>query len=309
VAKSKASRPERRIAFRFMRQEGSSLHSVQGNLLWPLPVAGKPGKWVLHVDPMRLCRAGLHASTTPYHALANRQGYVFAQVECEGKFTETEEGKFACSKVRIVRVYDRKYLVALAALGAALALHHFEAQRPGDTRPRLALELVLRWLRGEVPAGLRSAASAAWAARNECRASASAAAYADAASAAYAAAAYAADASAAAANAAASAAAAYAAAYAYAADAAAAAYAADAAAAAYASAYAAAYADDAAADAAAASAYAANAASAAGAAARRQFIEEFDELAIELLETPLAQLAHRVELVIPVAPKVSEVAR
>ena len=45
---------------------------------------------------------------------------------------------------------DHQLLALWAAACAEHVLHHFEAARPADTRPRQAIELARAWVRGEV---------------------------------------------------------------------------------------------------------------------------------------------------------------
>jgi len=54
---------------------------------------------------------------------------------------------------------DHRLLAVWAADCAQHVLHHFEEARPGDDRPRRAIELGRAWARGEIPwAGARTAA-------------------------------------------------------------------------------------------------------------------------------------------------------
>jgi hypothetical protein len=200
------------------------------------------GEWRQVTGPLELCRNGFHCSALIPDALNYVKGSVLAEVETDG--AELLDGnKSAHERMRVVRAWrwGKRDSVALAVYAAEQVIGLFEKNRPGDERPRKAIDAAKTWLADP------SAAAYAYA---DDDAAAAAAAYA------YAAYAYAA--------AAAAAAAAYAyAAYAYAAyDAA---Y--DAAAAAAADAADAAAAAAAAADAAAAAAAAADAAYAAAAAA------------------------------------------
>ena len=74
---------------------------------------------------------------------------------------------------------DHHLLAVWAADCAEHVLHHFEQARPGDDRPRRAIELGRAWARGEVPwAEARTAAGHANAAARDLRGAARHAAYA-----------------------------------------------------------------------------------------------------------------------------------
>jgi hypothetical protein len=74
---------------------------------------------------------------------------------------------------------DHRLLAVWAADCAEHALHHFERARPGDDRPRRAIELGRAWARGEIPwAEARTAAGHANAAARDLRGAARHAAYA-----------------------------------------------------------------------------------------------------------------------------------
>jgi hypothetical protein len=74
---------------------------------------------------------------------------------------------------------DHRLLARWAADCAEHVLHHFDRERPGDDRPRRAIDLARAWARGEVPwAEARSAAGHANAAARELRGAARHAAYA-----------------------------------------------------------------------------------------------------------------------------------
>ena len=74
---------------------------------------------------------------------------------------------------------DHRLLAVWAADCAEHVLHHFEQARPGDDRPRRAIDLGRAWARGEVPwAEARTAAGHANAAARDLRGAARHAAYA-----------------------------------------------------------------------------------------------------------------------------------
>ena len=74
---------------------------------------------------------------------------------------------------------DHHLLAVWAADCAEHVLHHFEQARPGDDRPRRAIELARAWARGEIPwAEARTAAGHANAAARDLRGAARHAAYA-----------------------------------------------------------------------------------------------------------------------------------
>jgi hypothetical protein len=74
---------------------------------------------------------------------------------------------------------DHRILAMWAAACAEHVLHHFEASRPDDGRPRRAIELARAWARGEIPwSDARTAAGHANAAARDLRGAARHAAYA-----------------------------------------------------------------------------------------------------------------------------------
>jgi hypothetical protein len=147
-------------AWRFFERngEGDGLKSRNGVLVWPMP-NGKPGKWITHAGPVVLCQSGLHASPTVLEALFERQGYILGKVEAR-KIAVKKPEKFVARQMRLVRVYEREYVVGLGIVGASLALKHFENQYPNDDRPREAIRAAIEWAKSGTPAADAAAAAA-----------------------------------------------------------------------------------------------------------------------------------------------------
>ena len=142
-------------AYRFFDERGGKLVSRYGQLTWPRP-NGKPGRWVKHDGPCVLCESGLHASPTPFAALREAQGWVMGRVHADGIGSQCAD-KFSAKRMRIVTIFDRRHVVGLAALAAAMSLKYYEAKHKG-TAPRKAIEAAIAWIRNPSAA----AADAAW---------------------------------------------------------------------------------------------------------------------------------------------------
>src|ERR1019366_6660999 len=105
------------------------------------------GEWRHVQGTIRACGNGLHASKRITEALGYVQGDVLARVEVKGESDERDD-KSAHQSMRIVKAYRWTKLdsVALAVYVAELVIDNFESARPGDDRPRKAIESAKAYL-------------------------------------------------------------------------------------------------------------------------------------------------------------------
>ncbi len=81
------------------------------------------------------------------------------------KLMDSEAGKAIAEQLKAL---DQRAQALWAADSAEHVLHYFESARPGDARPREAIEAARAWARGEIKCGAaRKAALAAHAAARE----------------------------------------------------------------------------------------------------------------------------------------------
>ena len=140
-------------AYRFFEERGGKLVSRYGKQTWPRP-NGKPGRWVKHDGPCVLCSSGLHASPTPFDALREAQGWVMGRVHADGIGSQCAD-KFSAKRMRIVTIFDRRHVVGLAALAAAMSLKYYEDKHEGKA-PRKAIEAAIEWIRNPSAAAWRN---------------------------------------------------------------------------------------------------------------------------------------------------------
>jgi hypothetical protein len=105
------------------------------------------GEWKHVQGTVRACDNGLHASKQIAEALVYVQGDVLARVEVKGASDERDD-KSAHQSMRIVKAYrwTKQDSVALAVFAAELVIDIFEQARPGDDRPRKAIEAAKAYL-------------------------------------------------------------------------------------------------------------------------------------------------------------------
>ena len=123
------------------------------------------GEWRHVQGTIRACGNGLHASKRITEALGYVQGDVLARVEVKGESDERDD-KSAHQSMRIVKAYRWTKLdsVALAVYVAELVIDNFESARPGDDRPRKAIESAKAYLADPNAAAYSAYANAAYAA-------------------------------------------------------------------------------------------------------------------------------------------------
>ena len=152
---------------------GEAIHGGEAD--WFLP-NGKPGKWMPKVANVRCCSRGYHLVelySLPEWLRADCTIYL---AEGKGPSHTDGSGKTAYTKARLLRQVEcsEHDLRLFAADCAEHVLPIFEKNRPGDDRPRKAIEAARKFARGEIGAAARAAAWAA--ARDAARAAAWAAA-------------------------------------------------------------------------------------------------------------------------------------
>ena len=76
--------------------------------------AGQPipddGEWLVHTEPLDMCRAGLHASIRLIDALKYAPGHNICRVECSGDIIQGDD-KLVCSHRRIIWRIDAEELL------------------------------------------------------------------------------------------------------------------------------------------------------------------------------------------------------
>lgn len=143
--------------YKLTSADGMPLHRGSGR--WPLPTADAPGRWRSVRGPLVPCVNGLHLMRARDVLDWLRAGTLW---EAEAGKERIDHGdKLVVRRARLVReaaVIDDRVLRTFAAACAERVLHIFEAARPGDDRPRLAIEAA------RLHAARAAAGAAAWAA-------------------------------------------------------------------------------------------------------------------------------------------------
>ena len=150
--------------YKVLDHNGKPMHGGSG--CYPLPTADKPGKWMSPIKPLVPCHSGYHVCRGAEH-LIHWLGPVIWGVETCGKVVEADN-KVVCEQVRLVArvdTWNEKTQRLFAVDCAEHVLPIFENARPGDMRPRKAVEAARAYARGEInKVALAAAAAAAWAA-------------------------------------------------------------------------------------------------------------------------------------------------
>ena len=108
---------------------------------WHKPQGKRPGKWMPAMSPVVPCKRGYHVVTQD-HLLA-WSGTDLWRVEVRGELIDHGD-KWVAEQARLIsRVegWTPTNLRLFAAVCAAEVLHLFESERPGDDRPRKAIEV------------------------------------------------------------------------------------------------------------------------------------------------------------------------
>ena len=107
------------------------------------------------------CDYGYHASPTLFDALAYAPGSMACIVEIDGDVTPhgSPVDKYAARTRTLVVAVDLTYSLRMFAADCAEhVLPIFEKERPGDDRPRKAIEAARAYARGEIDEAARAAA-------------------------------------------------------------------------------------------------------------------------------------------------------
>ena len=81
------------------------------------------GEWLVHDEPVVICKSGLHASRRPWHALKFAPGATLCRVECDG-IAEEHDDKLVCSRRRIIARIDATDLLRRFARDEARRVLH-----------------------------------------------------------------------------------------------------------------------------------------------------------------------------------------
>ena len=133
--------------------DGSAMHGGSGR--W------KPGVWRTAKPPLRPCEHGLHLCRD--RDLVRWLGPVIWEAEAEGEVIEQPD-KIVAAKARVIRrveAWNERTARLFAAECAEHVLPLFEAQHPGDDRPRRAIEVARLFADGKATDQARAAVWAA----------------------------------------------------------------------------------------------------------------------------------------------------
>ena len=142
-------------SIKFLTADGCGQYS---DFVWPKPSGERPGRWVKVEGPLVLCENGIHVP-----APGREVEWIDAtawEIEVDGGHVG-DESKLAYRRGRLIRRYnlwDERRQRVFAAHCALDVLHLFELERPGDMRPRDAINVALG------ASATAAARDAAWAA-------------------------------------------------------------------------------------------------------------------------------------------------
>lgn len=160
---------EKKYFYKFTQEGCKPIHGCGEYLT---PTDDGPGEWHPKVSELKICGSGYHVCETrnifPY---INQELYI---VEVRGNHV-ADWDKLSFEEMRFIRhvdVWNEKTARLFACDCAEHVLHIYEKCYPDDKRPREAIEVVRKWIRGEVDAAARAAAwaaarDAAWAAEHD----------------------------------------------------------------------------------------------------------------------------------------------
>jgi hypothetical protein len=148
--------------YKFLTADGSATHGVGK---WNLPHGDQPGEWMPDIQGEIVpCRNGYHACRPQDVALwLNATMY---ELEYEGDIIEADD-KVVGRRARLLRKIDAwndRTARLFAADCAERVLPIFEKERPGDDRPRKAIQAARDYANGVIDA---AAWAAAWAAARD----------------------------------------------------------------------------------------------------------------------------------------------
>ena len=143
-----------------------------GSGVWHLPAGTRPGKWMPKVEHVEACKGGYHLVASRHIAAwLPRHGGILWEAEGRGEQSAAAD-KVAFAQARLITkigVLDDVSMRLAAADIAERVLSIFERARPGDDRPRKAIQAARDFARSKIDATARAAAwaaarDAAWAA-------------------------------------------------------------------------------------------------------------------------------------------------
>ena len=161
--------PERPTLYKVLAEHGAAHHGGTG--VWFLPHGKRAAKWMPLIAKIEPCRRGYHlcdGATDLIHWL----GPCIYTAESRGERIRHED-KIVVSEARLIarcEHWNERTARLFAASCAWDVLPIFERERPGDDRPRKAIEAARLYARGEIGAAARAAAGDA--ARDAARAAA-----------------------------------------------------------------------------------------------------------------------------------------
>ena len=145
--------------YKILDRDGSAR---MGTGKWHLPKGERPGKWMpLIKGDLVPCRNGYHLCRE--QDLLEWFGPAIFEAEYRGEAIEAPD-KIVVREARIIRLcgsWTETTARLYAADCAERVLPIFEKARPGDDRPRKAIEAARAFARGEIDAAARDAAWAA----------------------------------------------------------------------------------------------------------------------------------------------------
>jgi hypothetical protein len=155
--------------YKVLNEHGAPNNGGKGT--WPLPTAEGPGHWIEVTGPLVPCRTGLHLCDGELQLLGWLGPRIFVA-------ERIDDDKIVGRRARLLHEtgWNERSARLFAADCAERVLPIFERERPGDDRPRKAVEAARAFARGEIDtqtlAAARDAAraaarAAAWAAHAE----------------------------------------------------------------------------------------------------------------------------------------------
>jgi hypothetical protein len=129
------------MMYKFLRLVDGKIVSEHGTQEWEI------GKKYSVKGKIECCRNGYHASNTPLDALNYVNGEVLAICEGGGD-SDIQSDKSAWQNMTITKAYKWQKVdnVALAIYFAEKVIGIYEANYPGDNRPRNAIDAAKKWL-------------------------------------------------------------------------------------------------------------------------------------------------------------------
>jgi hypothetical protein len=156
-------RKEPEMLYKVLDTDGSCFHGGLG--FWPLPEkrpdgSWESGEWLQVKGRLSPCENGLHLCANKLQLL-DFIGPAIYEAEYEGECLDLET-KLVTRKARLIRKIETWDELTARSFGCDCAeqvLPYFERLRPRDLRPRHAVDITRRFIRGEVPRNALSIAA------------------------------------------------------------------------------------------------------------------------------------------------------